>query len=101
MPNKKTNLGKSAYAFNNIDEFTDSILKDVEAFKPEMAAILRHFNGKHPYDVFVLAHVIAEFFSITTLNIEKEYPEFEKTVFALYENFLYVLRENRKKNPQK
>ncbi len=80
MGTKKTNLGNMIHVYKDTEEMMQSIRNDADAFTPELNDILKQFDIRNPYDVSVLACVVALFYANTVIVLHDEYPEFETTV---------------------
>ncbi len=96
MPNKKTNLGKCTQMYKNMEEMMQSVCNDADAFSPELNDILKQFDSRNPYDVTVLACVVALFYANTIFALEDEYPEFEGAVKDMISLLFETYREHQK-----
>ncbi len=98
MPNKKTNLGKRNLSLCDINAFLNSVIKDANAFEPEMNAFLNQFDVNNPYDCCVLMQLLSITLAGTILQVERNYPEFEDDLLENYRLYLGGMREDMKKN---
>ncbi len=90
---KKTNLGKTVFIFDSIEDFNKSIDHDVKVFVPEMEALISHFNIKNPYDVSVILSLLINALASTLVASEIEEGENDRWVEEYYKR---ALEENRK-----